>query len=280
MKYYVRIFDEWGEETRLYNKYDQKLSLKVDESGFLKIPEGTFAENGYPFKVSTNAVKVICNNSNICELQANNATYVECENCDIHWLEADKVETLKCRKNPLNVIYTPEAKEIECERCSNVEEINAPKLEKLSCSECQFSYTIMEDINFPMLKELNLQDTNLTEIKLPNLKKLNSNGNKLTNLELPNVDFVLLMNEHYLKILDIPNANNVSCKYSSVGTIICEKAQEINLVENRFLAQVFANRVQHITIFDCDNIDILKIPKDTDIQGISKTMETIFNLRR
>ena len=172
MKYYVRTFDEQGNKTKLYNKYSQEISLKVDENGYLKVPKGTFAENGYPFKLYTNALKVECYSCNICELNANKATYIDCDRCDIYWLEADKVEILKCNKNPLNIIHAPKAVEIECENCSNIEEITAPKLEKLSCSECQFSYTIMQEADFPLLKELAIQDTNVTEIKFPNLKYL------------------------------------------------------------------------------------------------------------
>ncbi len=280
MKYYAKTFDEWGNKTKLYNKYFQEIILKVDENGYLEIPTGTFAENGYPFKLDTNAIKINCFGNNISELRANNATDINCSYCDIHWLEADKVEILNCTENPLNIIYTPKAVEIECEFCTNLEEINAPKLEKLICSDCKFSNQSIEETDFPYLKTLTMYRTNVKEVKHSKLEYLKSEVNQLENLELPNVENIFLMRENKLVKLDVPNAKSVNCQYSLVEIIICEKAEDITLVENRFLKQIFADKVSEISIYDCDEIELLEIPNNAKIIGIPKTMETIFNLRR
>lgn len=280
MKYYVKIYDEQGDKTSVYNEYGITISLKVDEDGFLEIPPKAYGENGYPFRIVTNAKKIECSYSEIFQIEANEATYIECNSCGIRYLEAEKVEKLECNGNPLDYICVPNAIDIEVYNCPILNEINAPKCEKISCSDCCFDDTVINEQDFPALQDLTISHTNIKEIKHSTLKTLNSKANKLSYLEVPNVEYISLLNENKLHKLNVPQAKYVDCGYSSLETIIADKAETLQLTENRFLKEVFAENVEFISIIDCDFIEVLQIPKETPVKGVTKTMETIFNLRR
>lgn len=279
MKYYVKIYDENGKRTAIYDKYHRELSIKVDENGVLRIPERTFSENGYSFQVETNADIVDCSYSQICKLIANKATYIECNGCKITYLEAQKVKKIECNNNPLDFLSVPKAEEVECKNCP-LTEINAPKVEKLVCSDCIFDNTEITDIDYPNLENLEIINTNIQTIKHSKLKYLDAVNNSIKKLELPNAESIYIHSEKNLNELDVLKAQKITCISTLIETIIADNTEKIFLKDNHFLKRIFAKNLKELSIYGSDYVEDMVIPKETEIKGVSQTMETIYELRR